>query len=227
MIVLEHELHAGGFVMRRQFTRRIIFVLAILLSVALCLDEASAQRKRTKRSRRVTNPVSIVPVAPPTQTTEPQIISTADQQASGADNTSDVSGQLPSNTRRKSARSRATDASDEESVQRTVNELTTQVNKLTDKLTQMEQQQRTLVDLERLSRAEQRAEGLRTQLRDVQEKEGTLQARMEQLNYDLKPENIERSVSGYGSTPPQEAREARRHALESEKTRTQAQLDLL
>ena len=213
--------------MRRQFTRRIIFVLAILLSVALCLDEASAQRKRTKRSRRVTNPVSIVPVAPPTQTTEPQIISTADQQASGADNTSDVSGQLPSNTRRKSARSRATDASDEESVQRTVNELTTQVNKLTDKLTQMEQQQRTLVDLERLSRAEQRAEGLRTQLRDVQEKEGTLQARMEQLNYDLKPENIERSVSGYGSTRPEEARDARRHALESEKTRTQAQLDLL
>jgi chromosome segregation ATPase len=219
--------HAGGFVMRRQFARRIIFALAILLSVTLCLDEAGAQRRRTKRSRRVTNPVRVVPVAPPPQSAEPQVVSTADQQAGASDSTTDVSGQLPSNTRRRSNRSRVTEAGDEDSMQRTVTDLSTQVNKLSEKLSQMEQQQRTLVDLERLSRAEQRAEALRAQLRDVQEKEGNLQARLEQLDFDLKPENIERSVSGYGSTRPEEARDARRHALESERTRTQAQLDLL
>jgi hypothetical protein len=111
-------------------------------------------------------------------------------------------------------------------MRRTVSELSSQVTKLSDKLTQMEQQQRTLVDLERLSRAEVRAENLRTQLRDVQEKEGALQARLEQIEYGLKPENIERSVSTSGSTRPEEAREARRVMLENDKTRTRTQLDL-
>ena len=91
----------------------------------------------------------------------------------------------------------------------------------------MESQQRTLVDLERLSRAEQRAETMRAQLRDVQEKEANLEARREQVDFDLRPENIERSVATYGSTHPEEARDARRHGLESEKTRVQAQLDLM
>ena len=111
-------------------------------------------------------------------------------------------------------------------MRRTVNELSTQVTKLSDKLSQMEQQQRTLVDLERLSRAEQRAEGLRTQLRDIQEKEGTLQARMEETEYNLRPDSIERAVSTYGSTRPEEAREARRRALENEKARLRSQIDL-
>ncbi|HEX8843845.1 MAG TPA: hypothetical protein VF791_04340 [Pyrinomonadaceae bacterium] len=215
--------------MRSQIARRINFALIALLLTGLCFDEASAQRKRSKRSRRATNPVTVAPVTPPPQTTDPQIISTAEQQqqqASEQNNATDVSGQIPSNTRRRN-RSRATDLSDEEQMQRTVNDLTHQVTKLSDKITQMEQQQRTLVDMERLSRAEQRAEVLRTQLRDVQEKEGNLLARKEQLEYDLKPENIERSVSTYGSTRPEEARDARRRALESEKVRIQAQLDLL
>jgi predicted nucleic acid-binding Zn-ribbon protein len=50
---------------------------------------------------------------------------------------------------------------------------------------------------------------------------------MEQIEFELKPENIDRSVSTYGSTHPEEARDARRRALENEKTRTRSQLDLL
>jgi hypothetical protein len=64
-------------------------------------------------------------------------------------------------------------------------------------------------------------------MRDVQEKEANLMARMEQIEFDLRPENIDRSVSTYGSTHPEEARDARRRALESEKSRTRSQLDLL
>jgi hypothetical protein len=60
----------------------------------------------------------------------------------------------------------------------------------------------------------------------VLEKEGILQARLEQIEFNLKPENIDRSVSTYGSTRPEEARDARRHALENEKVRVRAQLDL-
>jgi DNA repair exonuclease SbcCD ATPase subunit len=219
--------------MRSQFTRRIMLALVVLLTIGLCFDEASAQRKRTKRSRRITNPVTSSttattppPVVPATQT-DPQIISTADQQATEPNNTSDINGQLPTDKRRTNRKRAADPAEDEDSMRRTVNDLSNQVTKLSDKLTQMEQQQRTLVDLERLSRAEQRAEVLRTQLRDVQEKEGNLTARMEQIEFDLRPESIDRSVATYGSTHPEEARDARRRALESEKTRTRAQLDLL
>jgi chromosome segregation ATPase len=224
--------------MRSQFARRIIFALVILLAFGLSFDEAGAQRKRSKRSRRVTNPVvstttpAAPPVAPTTQA-EPRIISTAEQQQAteqnntSQSNTSEVSGQLQTNPRRTNRRRAAEPTEDEDSMRRTVNDLSNQVTRLSDKLTQMEQQQRTLVDLERLSRAEQRAELLRTQMRDVQEKEATLSARMEQIDFDLRPENIDRSVSAYGSTHPEEARDARRRALESEKTRTRSQLDLL
>jgi hypothetical protein len=216
--------------MRGRITRRIMLVVVVLLAFGLSLDEASAQRRRTRRSRRVTNPVATQRVAPAplpsSQTLEPQIISTADQQASEQGSAADISGQVPATTRRTNRRRAAEPESEEDSMRRTVNELSTQVTKLSDKLSQMEENQRTLVDMERLSRAEQRAETLRTQQRDLLEKEGILQARLEQIEFNLKPENIDRSVSTFGSTRPEEARDARRQALESEKTRVRAQLDL-
>jgi chromosome segregation ATPase len=209
-----------------------MIAFVVLLSLGLCLGEASAQRRRTRRSRRVTNPVvtqQVVPATvPSSQTIEPQIISTADQQAAEQGNVSDINGQVPATSRRTNSRKRAAaePETDEDSVRRTVNDLSNQVNKLSDKLSQMEENQRTLVDMERLSRAEQRAEALRIQLRDVVEKEGMLQARLEQIDFNLKPENIERSVTTYGSTHPEEARDARRSMLESDKVRTRSQLDL-
>jgi DNA repair exonuclease SbcCD ATPase subunit len=130
---------------------------------------------------------------------------------------------------RRTSRSRNTTgpASEQETTQRTVNRLSRQVEKLTDKISQIEGQQRTLVDLERLSRAEQRAEGFRAQLRDVQAKEADLQAKLEQIEFDLKPENIERSGSFYGTTRPEDVRDARRRHLENERTRIQSQLNLM
>jgi chromosome segregation ATPase len=112
-------------------------------------------------------------------------------------------------------------------MRRTVNRLSKQVDQLSTKLSQIEGQQRALVDLERLSRAEQRAEAFRAQLRDVYAKEAELQARLEQIEYDIKPESIERSTAFYGTTRPDEARETRRRQLESERTRLQSQLNLM
>ncbi len=217
--------------MRRSITRRIMIALVVLLAFGISLDEASAQQRRTRRSRRVTNPVASQPVVPPTtsssQSAEPQIISTADQQGSEQGNALEVNGQVPARSRPVSRKRPAAEPeTEEDSMRRTVNDLSNQVNRLSDKLSQMEENQRTLVDMERLSRAEQRAEALRTQQRDVLEKEGILQARLEQIEFNLKPENIERSVSTYGSTRPEEARDARRRGLESEKVRVQAQIEL-
>jgi len=112
-------------------------------------------------------------------------------------------------------------------MKKTIRTLSTQVDKLNDKLTQMEQSQRSLVDLERLSRAEARSTALRAELRDVQAKESDLEAKAEEIEIALKPENIERATAGYGHDHPEELRDQRRKQLESEKQRTRKQLDQL
>ena len=73
----------------------------------------------------------------------------------------------------------------------------------------------------------QGAEDLRAKLLEVQVKESELQARARQLDEDLKPENIERSLAGIGSTKPEELREMRRRELSIERDRVQAQLKLV
>ena len=68
---------------------------------------------------------------------------------------------------------------------------------------------------------------LRLQLLDAQAKEAELQARERQLDEDLKPENIEHSLAGVGSTRPEELRESRRRQLTIERDGVRAQLKLV
>jgi hypothetical protein len=49
---------------------------------------------------------------------------------------------------------------------------------------------------------------------------------LEQIEWALRPENIENSTAGYGSTRPEAARDARRKQLEGERGRLLAQLKL-
>ena len=70
-------------------------------------------------------------------------------------------------------------------------------------------------------------ENLRSQLSDVQKKEEELQARVRQIEEDLRPENIERYFALNGSTRPEELREQRRRQLQLEKDRALAELDQL
>ena len=75
--------------------------------------------------------------------------------------------------------------------------------------------------------AAEEAEKLRLQLIEVEEKEETLRARAAQLDEALKPENIERSLAGVGSTRPEELRESRRRQLQIERDGIAAQLNTL
>lgn len=75
--------------------------------------------------------------------------------------------------------------------------------------------------------AEELAESLRGQLRDVIAKESELQIRMQQIEEDSKPENIQRSIALIGSLRPEELREQRRQQLEKDKANVSAQLDAL
>lgn len=75
--------------------------------------------------------------------------------------------------------------------------------------------------------AAESTEKLRAQLLEVQGKEEALRMRVQQLEESLKPENIERSLAGVGSTRPEELRESRRRQLTIERDGVLAQLKTL
>lgn len=68
---------------------------------------------------------------------------------------------------------------------------------------------------------------LNSQLIELQHREAELKIQLEQLKFDLKPENVERYFSGYGSTRPEELREMRRRQLQTSKDLVTAELDQL
>jgi len=202
------------------------FLIAVCLVVSFCLVDSDAQTRRKKRSRRpapaapkpvITNP----PIAPPdgTQTDangDVKIISTADSTQETVQ---------PAQQDKKP--STGTSPEQDQQIQQTITTLSNQVNRLNDKLSSMQDDDRYQMDMERLTRAEQRAEQLRSQLIDVQAKIADFESKLEQIEFALRPENIENSTAGYGSTRPEQAREARKKQLEGERSRVQAQLKLV
>ena len=72
--------------------------------------------------------------------------------------------------------------------------------------------------------AKEAAANLRLQLSEVQIRKAEAQALDEQLEEDLRPENIERSFAGFGSTHPERLRELRRRQLEITRARLHIEL---
>ena len=77
------------------------------------------------------------------------------------------------------------------------------------------------------STAAERAATLRQQVAENEDKQAELKARLQELDEAIKPENIEKSLAGVGSTKPEDLREQKRKQLEIERKRVQSQLDLL
>jgi hypothetical protein len=75
--------------------------------------------------------------------------------------------------------------------------------------------------------AQEIAANFRVQLSEVEIRQAEMQARDEQLEEDLRPENIERSLAGIGSTHPERLREQRQRLLEIARARVRVQLDEL
>ena len=212
--------------MQSRYIRFSALLLAMIVALSVCSIDADAQKRRKRRVRRAPKPVVTNPViAPPgseqnADAGEEKIISTAEENAGDTEQSADATGA-------RKAASKKKPLSDQEQMQETITTLSHQVTTLTEKLSQMQEEQRSLVDMERLTRAEQRAETMRAQLLDLQAKQADLQSKLEQIEYALKPENIERVVATFGTLHPEEAREARRRQLESERSRTQDQLNQL
>jgi len=202
--------------MPKHLVRRLVTcAVALFLIAGFLLVDASAQKRRRKRRSRPTAP----------RITNPAIYQPSPTENANSNSSSDSNAANPAETT-PSETQPARPPTDEDP-QKTIRILSNQVDKLTDKISQMEESQKSLVDLERLSRAEARSSALHAELRDVQAKQGELEARAEDIDYALKPENIERSTAGYGTTRPEDLREQRRKQLENEKLRVRKQLDLL
>ncbi len=87
-----------------------------------------------------------------------------------------------------------------------------------------EKQKRMVLNLDILTRAEQRSESLRKQLFELVDKENTIKTRLDQIENDSRPEMIERTLQLSGSMKPEDVREMRRKSLLSEKANLEALL---
>ena len=226
--IVSQEIIQRSVFMQNRFLRQTAFLLSLIVLIGLCVIDGDAQSRRRRRSRRARRPAVVRPVV-----TNPAIAAPgSEQEAIGPDgeriiSTADQTNETEPGTEAGSPKKNSsTKASGNADMQQTINQLSNQVDRLNDKLTQMQQNDRTLIDMERLTRAEQRAESLRAQQLDTESKLADAQSKLEQIDYQLRPENIERAA-GYGTTHPEEAREARRRQLENEKSRLLAQTKIL
>ncbi len=196
--------------------------LTICWLLLLCVYGANGQ---TRASRRGTQPRPPAPVSetPPL----PRIISiTGDDEP---DTTPAPAQPKPTpEPVRRAQLVRMEDLVIEQNAQRrSLNRLAGNLEMLVTKIGFLEAQQRQTFDLQRLMYAEQRADNLRKQLLETQTKEIELQTRFEQVEYEVRPEVIDRSGAFSGSTRPEEIREVRRKALENERKRLISQLEIL
>ena len=155
--------------MQRLFIRYGAFFLASIFTLSLFAIDADAQRRRRRRVRTAPRPVVTNPeIAPPgSESVGPdgeKIISTADE-------TSVDSSGTPKSPQTKKKTT-------EGEMEKTINALSNQIDRLNNKLSKMEENDRSLLDMERLTRAEQRAESLRMQQVDVESKLADLQSRL-------------------------------------------------
>lgn len=190
---------------------------AILFSLFVSVADANAQ---TSRRRKKTKPPTTV-----TTTQTPIVVSRGSDQY--IDGNQIVLGEIPPTPAAGESNSQAISPPPEEArtvengaaVDSQIKELNARIKSLesADKNDYDKKQKRLAMNLDILTKAEQRAESLRKQLFEMIEKEATVKTRLEQISFDARPEMIDRSTAFTGSLRPEEIREQRKKSLESEK----------
>lgn len=204
--------------MRSRSGFKSVAALALLSVLAWGAFEVQSQQQRRRPSRRATNPVrtSSAPAPQATPDYEPRVISTAEEQAA-------QEGQTTNRARR----NRPAPAATPDETLKTMQTLLDEFGRLNKKVDDLEKERRVDLIQERLTRAEQRAEGLQTQLRDVLEKESNLQAQLDRVEEQSRPDSIERQAALTGTFRPDELRDTLRRQYDAEKRRLRTQLDVL
>src|SRR6267142_6256092 len=84
-----------------------------------------------------------------------------------------------------------------------------------------------IVTAQEINSGDDKIANLKQQLMEIEWIKTDAQIRLEELDEELKPENIENAVAGIGSTHPEELREHRRKLLTIERDGIHTQLNLL
>ncbi len=173
--------------------------LLVISTISLIAGSVSAQIKRTTPK----------PLATPPVVTGAEIISQA----------GDTAEPEPTPAEKQEPKPGATNAT-------RIKELNERVKKLeaSQGNTYDERQRRLKMNLDILKSAEERADSMRDRLFDMIEKENKIKAQLDQIDYDSRPENIEKLLQLGGSLRPEEVRENRRKSLASEKANLQSLL---
>ena len=187
-------------------------VAFLIFGVAVTVGVASAQTRKKRHTTRST-PAQTFPAQPQTQ---PEIVSRADDYAND-NGVVNVQTDQPNTTQTQPA----------DTTKQQLSALKTRVRNLeSNKDSEYDlKQKRLALNLEILNRAEQRAESLRKQRFDLIEKQGTIKTKIEEIDNDLRPEMIERTVAMTGSLRPEELRDARKKNLEAERSNQSTLLD--
>ncbi len=191
----------------RSFTRGTIRFSLLAISFALFSFVVEAQSTKAKPK----------PMATPPVLTGAEIISQA------SDYNDPIVTKAPSTQK---STDKTTDKTATPNAAARIKELTERINKLESapKNEYDEKQKRMLLNLDILTRAEQRSESLRKQLFEMIEKESSIRTRLDQIDNDSRPEMIERTLQMSGSMKPEEVRESKRKSLLAEKANLQALL---
>ena len=179
-------------------------LLLLIVVIAGLTGLTEAQTKRKTKSRRARTARTATPQGVPIGTLEPEVVSRAGDEQNSTNNQNGAT-----TTNNGAAINGGTST-------------TPQTRPNTARGGSKDEQ--AVSNLERLSRAEQAAQTLRSQLSGQIDKEAELQNKIEQLDLQMQPENIERDTAVIGSLRPEQVREARRKQLENEKTRAAQQL---
>jgi len=121
---------------------------------------------------------------------------------------------------------RAQEPADPEQKRKSIKQLTSENDYLRGKVAELERRLKNHSIRDRMVQEEQRAENLEEQLFSIAKEEANLQAQLEEVNEQLRPENIDQLPIG-GSLRPEEIRESTRRRLTNKQSRLQAQLQLL
>jgi cell division protein FtsB len=112
------------------------------------------------------------------------------------------------------------------SLRKIVQQLKTENEQLRARVAELEKRADALAIRDHMTQEEQRVENLLSQMVVIGEKEATLQSRMDEVNEQLRPENIDQ-LPVNGSLRPEEVRESARRRLTNEQTRIRSQIELL
>lgn len=113
-----------------------------------------------------------------------------------------------------------------EQIRSTVRKLSAENEQLRRKVAELERRLQLNSVRDRLTREEQRGEDIQLQLIGVAEQEGRLQSQLDEINEQLRAENID-NLQVYGSLRPEQVRDSTRRRLLNEQSRIQGQIELL